>query len=50
MLLFSPIEIKAKNSVLNLSTSKAAQEPDILTLSQWFSGFANFVKELIGHF
>lgn len=29
----TPIEIKAKNSVLNLSTSKAAQEPDVLTLS-----------------
>lgn len=47
---FPPIEIKAKNSVLNLSASKAAQEPDTLTLSQWFSGFANFVKVLIGYF
>lgn len=27
-----PIDIKAKSSVLNLSTSKAAQGPDVLTL------------------
>lgn len=46
--LYPLLKITAKNSILNLLTSKAAREYDILHFyASGFLTFANFVKELI---